>query len=293
MLFSKLKAKQKSQLEEYCYGDNLLEILTSMFEYKNLPKGMEKEFLEGFLLTHGKVAFYELDGILICSTCTFIGDLNTYGRPKDLLCITENGKSTTFKDWENNENVVVVFNSTYHTPDLNICRYANFLAEVDKSLRVGITNTRFSKLCKAKNSSEKALLDNAIQGNENGVPQVIVSSNLLEETENGIIELTSPNDTDKLQYLSRLHEDFMRRFFNLYGMTTQGSEKMAQMSEKEINNGSNSSMIIPCDRLEERKKGIEKVNEIFGTEIAVDFSECWKREKEKREREVKSNDTDK
>ena len=143
------------------------------------------------------------------------------------------------------------------------------------------------------NSTEKALFDNAIQGNENGVPQVIVSSNLLEETENGIIELTSPNDTDKLQYLSKLYEDFWRRFFNLYGMTTQGSEKMAQMSEKEINNGSNSSMIIPCDRLEERKKGIEKVNEMFSTNIEVDFSECWKREIKKRESEVNVNDTDK
>ena len=67
----------------------------------------------------------------------------------------------------------------------------------------------------------------------------------------------------------------------IYGMMTAGTDKIAQQSVTEINNGSSFSFIVPLDRLEERKKGIEKVNELFNTNISVDFGEAMKREYEK------------
>ena len=42
--------------------------------------------------------------------------------------------------------------------------------------------------------------------------------------------------------------------------------------------------------LKHRKEGIKKVNEIFGTNITVDFSEVWKKEKNNFVKEGEKNE---
>lgn len=291
LLFNKLTEKHKQEVTEYNNTDILLEMVSTMFSYANCP--FPSEFLELYLLIFGKCAVFLNDNKkLTVSFCSFVGTLDSYGRGKDLICTTENGESYSFDDWETSDKVVVIFNNKYHSPDLNIGITSDFLSETDKSLRNAIVNTRFSKVLRAGNEMQKTLLEKAVDNNENGKPQVVVSSNILEdENQNLSVDLTNPEQSDKLQYLSKLHTDILRRFFNLYGMSTQGIDKVAQMTKEEVQNGSNASFIIPCDRLEERVKGITRVNNVFGTDIKVDFSECWKNEYKKVKGEVK-NDTD-
>ena len=291
-MYRNLKEKYKQKLEDICYEDTCLEMLSSMFTYTDNPKSLESEYIELFLLTFGMCAIWKnKKNKIIASMCNPTGNIDDYGIGKDLFCVTLNGESKTFKNWKESKEVVVIFNNKYHTRDLNIERYAYFFSEIDTSLRVGIVNTRFSKIQRVQNSVQKTAMEKAINASGTGVPQVVLASDIFDEYENknNTIELTTPQDSDKLQYLSKLYEDFWRRFFNLYGMTTQGSEKMAQMSSAEINNGSNSELIIPLDRLEERKKGIDKVNNIFDLKMTVDFSTAWKRENEKRNEELETN----
>ena len=72
-----------------------------------------------------------------------------------------------------------------------------------------------------------------------------------------------------------------RNFINLYGMASQGADKVAQQNEAEIKNGAFSSWGEVLSRLSERKKGFEKIKEVFGVEIDYDLSEVWKKEYER------------
>lgn len=284
-MFRDLKDKTKVILTDCAYNDLFLSMLMSMFEYKNLP--FKKMLIEGLLLTTGKVGIYKEDDKLYCGWCMFSGDINEYGFGSDVTIMTLSNKQKFFPKWEESKDVVIIFNDNIGMPDLNIDRISKYLSDVDKSIENAILNTRSNKIYRAKDEKEKKAIETAIESNKDGRPSAIISSNILndmlssEAKEQIVVDLTDPTQVDKIQYLCNLHTTILRRMQTIYGMMTAGTDKIAQQSVSEINNGSSFSFIIPLDRLEERKKGIEKVNELFNTNISVDFGEAMKREYEK------------
>lgn len=274
--YSALKEKQKQDFREMSYNDLILEILSSMFDYSGL--NIDEEFVEGYLLTLGSCAFWKVGEELVASPCNFIGSPDSYGRGKDLFCCTQNGHSKTFTDWKNNNEVVVVFNNKQRNPDMNIERFASIFASTDKSIVNNVLNCRYSPIVRASTEAEKQAFEKAIQNNKNGEPMIVLSSNLLMEEDKNekVINLTDVRNSDKIQYLTKLHDDIARWFFSLYGMSTNGAGKLAQQTTQEINSGNCASFILPFDMLRERQKGIEKINKIFSLKATVDFSEVWK-----------------
>ena len=284
-MFRDLKDKTKVILTDCAYNDLFLSMLMSMFEYKNLP--FKKMLIEGLLLTTGKVGIYKEDDNLYCGWCMFSGDINEYGFGSDVTIMTLSNKQKFFPKWEESKDVVIIFNDNIGMPDLNIDRISKYLSDVDKSIENAILNTRSTKIYRAKDEKEKKAIETAIESNKDGRPSAIISSNILndmlssEAKEQIVVDLTDPTQVDKIQYLCNLHTTILRRMQTIYGMMTAGTDKIAQQSVSEINNGSSFSFIVPLDRLEERKKGIEKVNELFNTNISVDFGEAMQREYEK------------
>ena len=284
-MFRDLKDKTKVILTDCAYNDLFLSMLMSMFEYKNLP--FKKMLIEGLLLTTGKVGIYKEDDNLYCGWCMFSGDINEYGFGSDVTIMTLSNKQKFFPKWEESKDVVIIFNDNIGMPDLNIDRISKYLSDVDKSIENAILNTRSTKIYRAKDEKEKKAIETAIESNKDGRPSAIISSNILndmlssEAKEQIVVDLTDPTQVDKIQYLCNLHTTILRRMQTIYGMMTAGTDKIAQQSVSEINNGSSFSFIVPLDRLVERKKGIEKVNELFNTNISVDFGEAMQREYEK------------
>lgn len=274
MLYSELRAKEQKNYTNRSYDDILFEIVTSMFDWDtDLPS----EFVELFLNFGGKCAVFKLDGVLTATRCDFVGNIDSYGIGRDLICTTLNGKQVTFKNWRNSSEVVVIYNNKYRTPDLNIGRFSYLFTECDKSLENNVINSRFTRLIRAKDETERVQIQQAIETNKNGEPVVVTSLDILDDTPEGArtIDLTDVTGINKVQYINQLHTDLLARFYNLYGMATASGNKLAQQSKDEINNGSVASFIIPLDRLNERKKGIEKINELFGVNWSVKFSEAW------------------
>lgn len=288
MNYNNLKERLKTKYQVVSNEEQLLNMLISMFNYDSLD--VPKEFIEFFLLFNGKCAFWKNGDKLIVSECEFIGNIDEYSIGMDLCCTTLNGRQKIFKDWRNNDNVVVMYNNDTFTPDLNFSKFASYFAEVEKSLHHLVLNSRVSNMIKAKDEKERIVYTTALQSNELGRPSVVVSTDIFDETEKDpVVRLTDPTLSDELQYLSKYHEDLRRRLSNLYGMTTSGTEKIAQQSSKEIENGSSICWIIPLDRLRNRQKAIEELNTKFDMDASVCFSECWAVECNKWKREQQDN----
>ena len=81
---------------------------------------------------------------------------------------------------------------------------------------------------------------------------------------------------DSVQYLSKLHDDILRRKATMYGHALNTTGKLAQQSKDEINDYDSISMIIPEDMLECRRNGVEMINKVFGCNITVDYSLPWR-----------------
>lgn len=272
------KDARSKEISEMTYKDIWLNTIASMFKYTGFEneKHFRPQFMELYLLIFGQCAIWKLNDNLIVTVCNRAGSPNENGQGKDLICTTLNGISKTFNNFEDSNEVVFVQNNTVIAPDLNIERFSNMFAEIDKSIYNNIINSRYSPIVVAKDENTKKIIEAALDNNNSGKPQTIASSNILDENGEYVLNITDVTASDKLQYLMKAHDDLNRRMYTLYGMNIMGSGKMAQLTRAEVNDGSESSMIIPYDRLYWREKAIEQVNEYFNLEAKVEFSEPWK-----------------
>ena len=283
-IYNNLKEKGKKVVDIFSFENRLSNFLVSMFDSKGDNLFTQRKWdrceFELLLLLTGKVAVWKLDGDLVFSTVDFIGDIDFMGTGKDANCTTLNGHNKVFKDWRTSDNVVIIFNNENHTPDMNVERFANLMGETWVSIRSAVQGTRYSKVFCVANQQEQQEVQTAIDNTRDGKPMIVRSNRILPSSEQTInsIKLTDFQESDKIQYLSTFMTYIERNFINLYGMASQGADKVAQQNDAEIKNGAFSSWVEVLSRLSERKTGFEKVKEVFGVDINYDLSEVWKKE---------------
>lgn len=297
-IYNNLKEKGKKVVDIFSFENRLSNFLVSMFDSKgdNLfsQRKWDRYEFELLLLLTGKVAVWKLDGELVFSTVDFIGNIDFMGIGKDANCTTLNGHNKVFKDWRTSEEVVIIFNNENHTPDMNVERFANLMSETWTSMRSAVQGTRYSKVFCVANQQEQQEVQTAINSVKDGKPMIVRSNRMTPASEQTInsIKLTDFQESDKIQYLSTFMTYIERNFINLYGMASQGADKVAQQNEAEIKNGAFSSWVEVLSRLSERKKGFEKVKEVFGIEIDYELSEVWKKEYDRLFAEVEELEKD-
>lgn len=277
-MFNELKEKYKKQYTDRTYEDLLLTDIASMFDWE-FSEDIDTRFIESYLLIFGECAIWRLDGKLIVSVCNRAGSPNVNGLGKDLICITGNGISKTFTDFENSREVVYIRNNKFATPDLNIEPTASILSELYTSLRHNIINARYTPIVVAHDRIAKTAIEEVLKSHNSAAEiQVVLSDNIFDTEKENVLNVTDVNAQDKIQYINHAHDDVLRQFYSIYGLDTCGTSKMAQQSADEINAGCNARMVLPTDRLKERKEGAKKIADFFGVDCTVDFSEPWKRE---------------
>ena len=300
-IYNNLKEKGKKVVDIFSFENRLSNFLVSMFDSKGDNLFTQRKWdrceFELLLLLTGKVAVWKLDGELVFSTVDFIGEIDFMGIGKDANCTTLNGHNKVFKDWRTSEDVVIIFNNENHTPDMNVERFSNLMTETWTSMRSAVQGTRYSKVFCVANQQEQQEVQTAIDNSKDGKPMIVRSNRILPTSEQTInsIKLTDFQESDKIQYLSTFMTYIERNFINLYGMASQGADKVAQQNDAEIKNGAFSSWVEVLSRLSERKTGFEKVKEVFGVDINYDLSEVWKKEYDRlfaEVEEIEKNDED-
>lgn len=282
------------QLHYWC---TLEQILTSMFEYNNLPKGLDRKYIEHTLIRFGCCAIVKINDEFFVGVPAIIPPLDNYGIGTEITITTYNGQHQ--KRGKIGENCALIWNNTEFVGDFIISWYAKMFKEIDISMEANVFNSRLHPIPVARNSKIKTAIDNifkSIKGeNKNNDTYSILSDTAFADEINGtatkidVLNLTDVKDVDKLQYLSKFHDDLLRRFCTLYGHSMQTTGKMAQQTVEEIQGYDSFSMIIPANRLEERQKGIAEFNRIFGENVTVEYNEAWQDSLFKKE--VISNET--
>ena len=300
MYFSSMKEKRQKAYRIKSYDEFLSNTLISMFIYRKLPHELllRQNEIEEILLYKGACAIWKLTKEIACSIPTtyldqyvvsevsFTDDPDVYGMGANCICTLDNGIITTFKDWRHNPDIVVIFNNSNYSPDMNIGRFSDMLAELEVSLKLNILFARMYPMPVAASTKIQKAIETAIENMRNGKVATILNEDALSQyvsdTANGAnaagittINLTEVEKSQYIQYLAKFRDDLMRWFYSLYGMNSQGSSKMAQQTVDEVNQDNNASMIIPHDMLRMRQNGIDELNKKFGWSAEVSFSECW------------------
>ena len=296
-LYNRLDTKA---LKNFLYKKNFLRLgekRICMFEYKNLPKEIKNrsQFIELYLMHGGVCGFgkWKSTNPAVNDTYGFCignpsGEPDPYNIGTDFVgAANQSEMYGTFSDAPTmgkklGDDVVLCYNNSFMCPDLEIRWFAELLTEIDISIRVLVLNARACKVSRVSSSIEQAKLQECFNSTEDGKPHVYFSDNSVEklltgeEELNNVIDLTDANLSDKIQYLVKLKDDVERWFHTDYGHAMDTSGKLAQQSIEEINKSAGIAYITPNDMLNCRKKFVAEINETFGLNIEVAFSESWK-----------------
>lgn len=289
LTYNYMKESVKMSINNLSYCDTFLNIAATMFEYDNADS-IATEWIEMYLLMYGQAAIIRAEdlppalnarreGLAVCMACR-AGTPNENGLGRDLIVSTFDGRVTTIKDFETDgrDKVVYIKNNLYATPDFTIGESGSMLTEIAKSTRYNVKNSRLIPLIVAKDIKTQKAIEAALAEGSGDSYKVVVSDNILTEGNEFILKVTDVKDQDKIQYLNHAYDDEIRHWYNLHGMDISGASKQAQQSVDEISSGTNSRKALPYGQLAQRKKGIARCNELFGTNIEVRFSLPWRLE---------------
>lgn len=311
-----LKALRKSKFNVVNIQSYIIQIMEnffySMFDYKNFPKSMPKEYAERYLIWYGEVAagkvpeeynkgIYKGEAVFLHSN-TAGGDdgvgLDIYGLGNQVIVTGCNG----FNDVAGFDKYAVGFNNSAHKSLRKfIILSSEAISKALLSLRSGIDYSKNHPIYKARDDKEQAALKEYWKKVQNNDDELAIASNniwddLIESEGNvkidKVINLSDPELADKLQYIAKTVDDYLRWCCSLYGQNIQGNGKLAQQTVDEVNGQTSFSFVLPNDMLYQRKQWLERMKELnlVSADADIDFSRAWKVEEVKYEKEADINE---
>ena len=275
--------KNKERSIRY-YTRYMLNRTIQMFDYKNLPDTISKRNLEMILQCYGFAGILKVDGELYAFFGGLGGEPDAYYMPT--LLTVANSYLKYSKNLKIDEDCIVIPSDATYTgllPWINKC--ASMLVENELSMSIVVIMERLTALLTATTDREKVAVDKLIEDIYKGKLASVLTNKVISD---GISALPFSNNGGHNNITQLIeHEQYWKaELFNFLGLQANYNMKREAINSNEAQ--LNDDMLFPLvdDMLEQRKLGIERVNEKFGTNISVEFSGVWKRNQEEAKKEL-------
>lgn len=218
---------------------------------------------------------------------TFTGLRDEFGDFTEFVAMTLNSEPDTYT-LKNHEQVVVCGNTPLYRPfkeerDF----YATMKEETDRSILCQLINTRLNKALVAASDQQKKQIQKAYKEVIEGYPMILVTE-LLEDLDS--IDLTNPQDIDKMQYLSAFYSTMEKREANNFGIDLENVEKRAQINDTELKQYDDVTTLKYLIMYEMRQAFVDEMKE-HGFDIEIVRNPIFYDEPEKEDVEEGTFDT--
>jgi hypothetical protein len=246
--------------------------LQEMFVYKNLPEYFPKEIFEDYLFSNGTCAIAKEGDKIYAFNGAFGGEPDPYYRPT--LYVVANPALKLSKKYEIGKDCVLMRNDYLYkglTPLAN--RYACLLTENILTINLATILLRSPYILNAPTDKEYKSATMAMQQIIAGKPGVITDSLVSE----GMKMLSPPsNNGSYLTQFIELYQFLIAGFLHEIGIDENGNMKREAILKDESDKNKQALLPFCQQMLRCRREDWAKVNEMFGTNVEVDFSETWK-----------------
>lgn len=211
---------------------------------------------EYYLSTNGSLGYYKDRDLWVVGH--FTGVMDDYGDLTTYVCRTLATDPETFI-LKKHEEVIVCGNTRLYRPFNNERNwFSEMKEEADVSMEVQLLASRLSKAFAAESDSQKRQIELALSMIKKGLPAVIVTS-LLEDLKT--VDLTDPNQIEKMQYLSSFFQTLEKRDSNFFGIDLEIIDKKAQVTSPEIKQYDDLTTMNYLVKKEARKAFVEEMKE--------------------------------
>lgn len=281
-LYREMKNKYKIEHDDNMYINYIQDVASQMFVWDE--RIYRAELFDRMLRDCGMAALIKTD--TSDYTPVFFNPIdNGNGRYadgwfKDCVCFDFRGYKYDFKDWENNPEILVFFNTPLRNPDLFVQKYAEALSNIDYSIMNNVYFSRMHPFPVARDKKTKNRIDECLKSVNNGeFTTVLMENNLADIIDGDGIDIINVTDVEKsqyIQYLSHLHDKYIGRLFFLMGLGASEAEKRAQISIPELEKNDDASIGMVLAWYQAREDAIDVARD-KGHDLFFDFSDVWKR----------------
>ena len=269
--------------------------LQCMFKYEGLPDTIPAKWFEHYLLCNGNCIIAKVNDQLYALTGGMGNDATPYYIPAGYIVANpwlQTGGGTLSKQYwtetidvngqHHDQDAVIIFNDTYSQgvlPLLN--RYCSQLVENDISLNIADLLARATINISAADDKTKASAELYLKRLRDGQLGVMSEQAFIEGLNIREFHYVAQSITPLIEY----HQYIKASLFNELGLNSNYNMKRESINSNESQ--LNDDMLHPLidNMLRERREGIARVNEFFGTDITVTFDSAWL-ENEKEEQAV-------
>ena len=269
------------------YFKTLVNKVASMIDFKNLPENIDEEYLKEQLILAGKVCFTQFNEHLYALNGNVGGEPNCYYQPQ--LFIIANpilgSKEVKIRHADGSTKVdglegilVSLTSADAELPntvkgglyDL-IYQTAGLLADNVVSLNCAQINSRLQSVLIADDETLANTGEKVMKDLYSGKPYKILTQDILNKITVNPIAASGSNTT--IMSLIEAQHNIYGNFYNQLGLSYSDNRKRERINtaESELMEGSlNLSLQVIIENL---KKDIDRVNELFGTSIEVGINE--------------------
>ena len=250
--------------------EELLNFVLNMFDYKNLPDTIPKYNLEKYLMTLGYCGVTKVGDELYAIDGTLGGKPNAYHEPTQFIyanevlgsAIVDEGSYVLCKNDFRKQGLMPIIN-----------RYTNFMVESNITMRTVLMTTRMNILISASDERTKASAESYLQKIENGQLGVIGESAFFD----GVRMQTASTTSNYVTQVVEMMQFIKGSFLQAIGVNAPHNMKSEYVNKDETGLNDDGLRPLVDNMLECRKQFVDEINEMFGTEIEVDFNSVWKR----------------
>lgn len=249
------------------YLNRLTELAISMFEWKNLPDTVDARYLELHLFETGCMVYFKDDVIGdLCLDCIVNGRLDVYGNP--LLRRAYSGynnyqKLLTYKD------SVIIWNNYLHCNSiLDVEMFARRLYNIDRIIDIN-ANAQKTPVLVQGNEKQRLTLLNLYKEYDGNAPFIFGDKNLDINTLKAL-STDAPYVCDKLY---QLKTEIWNEALTYLGISNINIQKKERLITDEVTRNQGGTIASRYSRLESRRQAVEKINDMFGTNIEVNYRE--------------------
>lgn len=283
-----VRGKRTSAEAYYRY---FLARLSRMFQYKNLPDTIPHEILDRYLFEFGIACITRVNDNLYVFSGNLGGPQDVYYRPTQFIIsnphikvngelftanvpvyYTDDDSKTDVTPWSTN-GVIMRNDSEWQGLHPLIARYSYLLAENVLTLRTADVMLRVLAMITAPSDKERAAAMEYLKSLEKGELAVIGDTPLVTEG----VKLQSPpsNNGSYLTQFIEYQQYLKGSFYNEIGLSANYNMKREAIGKGESTLDSDSILPLCDDMLTCRREDIAKVNDMFGTNIEIEYSSAW------------------
>lgn len=253
------------------YVEYMLARTRRMFKYTGLPDTIPDIFLERYLQRNGECIIAEHNGQLYAFCGGLGGVYNEYYFPSKY--IVANPYLNFSKEYIIGTDCVLIRNDTEMQGLLPMCsKYASLLVENDLTMRIADINRRIPAIAKVHSDNQKQGFDLLMKRVEDGDLNMSIQDNWEDMfTTLPFVDSSTTHITEYIEFTQYIKA----QWFNELGIRMSHNMKREALSASEIASGDDMIRSLPEDMLECRMEALDKVNNMFGTKISVEYNSVW------------------